>query len=69
MVILITHNNTSLISAFVSVSSEPPANAYLASSFDKAIELTQSGRLADKIESVFITGGSSIYKVRACSKA
>ena len=44
--------------------SDPPTGAYLAKSLNEAVAMvTGNGVLADKVEGVFIIGGSSVYEV------
>lgn len=42
--------------------SDPPEGAHLANSLDDAVALLSQEPLADKVENIFIIGGSSVYK-------
>ncbi|XP_040305667.1 dihydrofolate reductase isoform X1 [Herpailurus yagouaroundi] len=43
---------------------EPPQGAhFLAKSLDDALELTEQPELADKVDMVWVVGGSSVYKI------
>ena len=53
-----------LIQRFLISYSDPPTGAYLAKSLNEAVGMvTGNGVLADKVEGVFIIGGSSVYEV------
>ncbi|XP_064596477.1 dihydrofolate reductase-like [Liolophura sinensis] len=41
---------------------QAPEGTHLASSFSEAIQLVQAAPLADKVESVHVIGGASVYK-------
>ncbi|XP_050391101.1 dihydrofolate reductase [Patella vulgata] len=41
---------------------EPPDGAYLANSFSEAMKLSTTGPMKDRIESIHVIGGSSVYQ-------
>ena len=53
-----------VIRRFLISYSNSPTGAYLAKSLNEAVAMvTGNGVLADKVEGVFIIGGSSVYEV------
>uniref|UniRef100_F7GY92 Dihydrofolate reductase n=1 Tax=Callithrix jacchus TaxID=9483 RepID=F7GY92_CALJA len=46
---------------------EPPQGALLARSLDDALKLTEQPELANKVDMIWIIGGSSVYKIPRCS--
>ena len=46
---------------------EQPDGVYVAGSFDEAISMLTSVPLVDKVDKLFVIGGSSVYKVSSTS--
>ena len=46
------------------ITSEAAEGVIVAKSFDDAVEAVSSDKVQDRLENVFVIGGSSVYKVR-----